>query len=187
MLWCQKLPKKITSKKKKNVPAFLFPLPFQKYSLSHPIWLNSWTVTQKPNWNPVSMLLFLTEKKDDILNFIRKCKLCKMAVCLKNVRTLRKYLWKGEDNIFLFVVLQHYKEACRAGWSSAKQGDSLFTPASIQDVYGSRRCVSTHSFSWVVRMEIWELYFVPSVWNLKCCEQLEACVIMTVRLLKKFS
>lgn len=68
-----------------------------------------------------------------------------MAVSLKNVHTLRKYLWKGEDNIFLFVAFQHYKEACGAGWSSAKQGDSPFTPASLQHMYGSRRCVSTHS------------------------------------------
>lgn len=34
-------------------------------------------------------------------------------------------------------------------------------------------------------MEIWELYFVLSVWNLMCCEQLEVCVVMTVRLFKK--
>lgn len=43
----------------------------------------------------------------------------------------------------LCSALQHYKEACRAGWSSAKQGDFPFTPASLQDMYGSRRCVST--------------------------------------------
>lgn len=55
-----------------------------------------------------------------------------MAVCLKNVHTLRKYLWKGEDNIFLFAVLSSTirKPVEQAGLQPSRVISLLLQPAS---------------------------------------------------------
>lgn len=92
-----------------------------------------------------------------------------MAKGFENV--LQEHLCEEKDITFLFCSAPAL-EGNLWSWLASNQSDSPFTPASLQDMYGSGRFVSTHSFSQVFIGEIWELYFVLSVWNLIRYEQL---------------